>query len=160
MRLIDRQLLQRKLVDEVIASVYRTEMAQGSISHSFIQEIQPAMNGINSFISNLHNIALPCKCFQRRSNAIPLLLGEWSLHRDKRARLWWLQNNVVTELSNVCVDGLQIGYFGCFFKEKESITRPIGLWPELCFTLYLHSDSINSTHTQDNVGMFNNCKHE
>lgn len=56
--------------------MYRAEeMARGCVSHSFIQEIQPAMNRINSFISEVHDIALPCKCFQKHGNAIPLIVA-------------------------------------------------------------------------------------
>lgn len=57
-------------------AVYRAEMARGCGSHSFIQEIQPAMNRINSFISEVRDIALPCKCFQKHGNAILLIVAE------------------------------------------------------------------------------------
>lgn len=43
--------------------------------------------------------------------------------------------------------------------DRDSIsTILVSLWLDLCLTLYLHSDSINSTHTHNNIRLFDNCK--
>lgn len=36
-----------------------------------------------------------------------------------------MQNNGVAELSDACVGVLQIGYFGCLFRRKKALLRPM-----------------------------------